>query len=289
MRLLVAGGTGTAGRAVVQEAVRRGHEVRVLTHRTDGPAAAGGDGAVLVRGDLVTGAGLAGALEGVEAVVDVSNTATAVPPARRRVLHGRHHPPRRGRRPGGGAPPRPALDRGGGPAHGSATTGPRSTRSGAWPRGRRRQGVGHTVARATQFHDFALQTLERSGGAGCWSCPGCGCSRSTSRGRGAPGRPRRGPAGRSGRRPGRPAGRAAARAGAPGRRPARGARAGGGAAAAARPAPVAAAGRRRPAWHGHVRAMAADRARGRQRTVKVLSSLACTRPSSALCANAVNV
>ena len=49
-------------------------------------------------------------------------------------------------------------------------------------RGRRSAGVGHTVARATQFHDFALQTLERSGGAGRWSW---------SRRAGPAGRPRR--------------------------------------------------------------------------------------------------
>ena len=44
MRLLVAGGTGTAGRAVVAEAVSRGHEVRVLTRGDVGrpqPADAG--------------------------------------------------------------------------------------------------------------------------------------------------------------------------------------------------------------------------------------------------------
>jgi uncharacterized protein YbjT (DUF2867 family) len=162
MRLLVAGGTGTAGRAVVQEAARRGHDVRVLSHRAGGPASAPGDGAVLVQGDLVTGAGLAAALEGVEAVVDVSNTATA---SHRRA----------------------AAFFTAGTTHLVAAGGRAGVRhhvllsivgvDGSWLgyyRGKVDQerclaarapaaGVGHTVARATQFHDFALQTLERSG------------------------------------------------------------------------------------------------------------------------------
>src|SRR5690242_19294624 len=88
MRLLVAGGTGTAGRSVVAEAVARGHDVRILTRRDVGrppPAdagaarrdAAGPGSATHVRGDLVSGSGLTAALEGVEAVVDVSNLVTA--------------------------------------------------------------------------------------------------------------------------------------------------------------------------------------------------------------------
>ena len=289
MRLLVAGGTGTAGRAVVQEAVRRGHEVRVLSHRAGGPASAPGDGAVLVQGDLVTGAGLAAALEGVEAVVDVSNTVTA---SHRRA----------------------AAFFTAGTTHLVAAGGRAGVRhhvllsivgvDGSWLGYYRAKvdqerclaarapaaGVGHTVARATQFHDFALQTLERSGGRRLLVVPGVRVQPvDVSEVAAHLVALAEGSAGRSGPRPGRPAGRAAARAGAPGRRAARGARAGGRPAAAARPAPVAAAGRRRPARHGHVRAVAADRARGRQRTVKVLSSLAWTRPSSALCANAVNV
>jgi uncharacterized protein YbjT (DUF2867 family) len=59
MRLAVAGGTGTVGRYVAAVAGRRGHEVVVLS-RSAGV-------------DLATGAGLAGAMAGVEAVVDVSN------------------------------------------------------------------------------------------------------------------------------------------------------------------------------------------------------------------------
>ena len=61
MRIAVAGGTGTVGRAVVAELARTGHESVVLAPSTGV--------------DLTTGAGLAGALEGVDAVIDVSNAA----------------------------------------------------------------------------------------------------------------------------------------------------------------------------------------------------------------------
>lgn len=181
MRLLVAGGTGTAGRAVVAEAVARGHEVRVLTRRDVGrsqPADAGTalgstapggaapgstapGWAVLVRGDLVSGSGLTAALEGVEAVVDVSNLPTA---SRRRAEEFFTT---------GTAHLAAAAGRAGVRHHlllsivgidGSrlgyyrakvAQEQRLATAAGA-------AGVGHTVARTTQFHDFALQTLERS-------------------------------------------------------------------------------------------------------------------------------
>ena len=62
MRLAVAGGTGTVGRYVVEAARGRGHEVVVLS-RSAGV-------------DLATGAGLAAAVDGVEAIVDASNPPT---------------------------------------------------------------------------------------------------------------------------------------------------------------------------------------------------------------------
>jgi uncharacterized protein YbjT (DUF2867 family) len=62
MLIAVTGGTGTLGRHVVGELERRGHEVRVLSRKSaEHPA------------DLVTGTGLAAALEGADAVVDASN------------------------------------------------------------------------------------------------------------------------------------------------------------------------------------------------------------------------
>jgi uncharacterized protein YbjT (DUF2867 family) len=72
MHVLVVGGTGMVGRPTVEELARRGHEVRVLS-RHPGP-----DNAQVrqVAGDVSTGAGLAEAMDGVDAVVDVSNVAT---------------------------------------------------------------------------------------------------------------------------------------------------------------------------------------------------------------------
>ena len=63
MRIAVAGGTGMVGRYVVDEVAAAGHEPVVLAR---------------ARGvDLVTGAGLDAAMAGVEAVVDVSNLQTS--------------------------------------------------------------------------------------------------------------------------------------------------------------------------------------------------------------------
>lgn len=60
MRIAVAGGTGTVGQHVVGQARERGHDVVVLSRATGA--------------DLTTGAGLAGLLDGADAVVDVSGT-----------------------------------------------------------------------------------------------------------------------------------------------------------------------------------------------------------------------
>lgn len=62
MRIAVAGGTGTVGRHVVAAAGARGHEVLMLT-RSNGH-------------DLETGTGLATALAGVDAVIDVTSVTT---------------------------------------------------------------------------------------------------------------------------------------------------------------------------------------------------------------------
>jgi uncharacterized protein YbjT (DUF2867 family) len=61
MRIAVAGGTGTVGRAVVAELAGTGHESVVLARSTGV--------------ELTTGAGLDEALQGVDAVIDVSNAA----------------------------------------------------------------------------------------------------------------------------------------------------------------------------------------------------------------------
>ena len=62
MRIAIAGGTGTVGTHVVEVARERGHDVIVLSRSTGV--------------DLMTGAGLDAALEGVAVVVDVASTFT---------------------------------------------------------------------------------------------------------------------------------------------------------------------------------------------------------------------
>src|SRR2546427_6694827 len=72
MRVLVTGGTGTLGRPAVQRLVERGQEVRVLPRR---PSPALRSGVAAVRGDLSTGAGIAAAVEGADTVLHAaSNT-----------------------------------------------------------------------------------------------------------------------------------------------------------------------------------------------------------------------
>ena len=65
MRLAIAGGTGMTGEHVAAVARGRGHDVVVLSRRTGV--------------ELLSGAGLAGALDGVDAVIDVTNVVTAKP------------------------------------------------------------------------------------------------------------------------------------------------------------------------------------------------------------------
>ncbi len=69
---LVAGGTGVAGRSVGAELVRRGETVRVLSRR----GGALGAGVEQAAGDLLTGAGLAQALDGVDIVIDTTDGKT---------------------------------------------------------------------------------------------------------------------------------------------------------------------------------------------------------------------
>ncbi|MGW3041259.1 SDR family oxidoreductase [Kitasatospora sp. NPDC001159] len=68
--VLVTGATGTLGREVVRLLVARGVAVRGLSRRVRD----GGDGVAWVVGDLVTGAGIAEAVAGVETVVDCATT-----------------------------------------------------------------------------------------------------------------------------------------------------------------------------------------------------------------------
>jgi uncharacterized protein YbjT (DUF2867 family) len=66
MRIAIAGGTGTLGRHVADALAARGHEVRVLSRRSpEYPV------------DLASGAGLADALAGCDALVDASNASSS--------------------------------------------------------------------------------------------------------------------------------------------------------------------------------------------------------------------
>jgi uncharacterized protein YbjT (DUF2867 family) len=145
VRVAVAGGTGLTGRHVLDSLTRAGHEPVVLARS---------------RGvDLVTGAGLAGALTGAGAVIDVANVVTT-----RRAVAERFFT--------------------------ATTTHLRDAAAAAGVRhyvvlsivgvdrvdygyyaGKRRQEdlvtagrVPWTVLRATQFHEFAGQVLDRSRG-----------------------------------------------------------------------------------------------------------------------------
>ena len=64
---MVTGGTGTLGRLVVQQLGDAGRDVRVLSRRGPGPAAA--DGVQFVTGDLLAGTGIEAAADGVPAIV----------------------------------------------------------------------------------------------------------------------------------------------------------------------------------------------------------------------------
>ncbi|MEJ3404080.1 NAD(P)H-binding protein [Rathayibacter sp. YIM 133350] len=70
--ILVLGGTGTAGRAVVADARARGLRVRVLARRLPPHGGRSAD-VEYVQGDIVTGVGLIGALTGASAVIDATN------------------------------------------------------------------------------------------------------------------------------------------------------------------------------------------------------------------------
>lgn len=142
MHLAIAGGTGVVGRHVVTEAERRGHDVRVLS-RAKGV-------------DLTSSSGLDGHLEGVEAIIDVTSVQTmsakkstqffelvtgnlATAGAKAGVRH------------------LVALSIIGAPEIDAGYY--------AGKRAQKRAVLAHpigTVVRAAQFHEFGVQTLERT-------------------------------------------------------------------------------------------------------------------------------
>lgn len=70
-RVLVTGGTGVLGQALVRELLQRGHEVRVLS-RSASPTVP--SGVTAVQGDVLTGAGLEAAVDGMQAVVHAATS-----------------------------------------------------------------------------------------------------------------------------------------------------------------------------------------------------------------------
>jgi uncharacterized protein YbjT (DUF2867 family) len=142
VKIAVAGGTGTVGRYVTELVTRLGHDPVVLT-RSSGV-------------DLVAGTGLPAALEGVEVVIDVVNTATLSASASTRFF---------------GATTANLLAEGkrAGVRHHLALSIVNAPRVAAGyyagkvlQETRIRQGaLPFTILRATQFHEFAAQALQR--------------------------------------------------------------------------------------------------------------------------------
>ncbi|SOB81818.1 SDR family oxidoreductase [Streptomyces sp. 1331.2] len=144
--VLVTGATGTLGREVVRLLVARGVAVRALSRRARG----GGDGVEWVVGDLVSGAGIAEAMAGVEVVVDCATTQRKADVAAVRTLVARAR----------GAGVRHlvyvsivGIDR--------VPLAYYRTKL-ACERVVRESGLGWTVLRATQFHDLLLRFFDAS-------------------------------------------------------------------------------------------------------------------------------
>jgi uncharacterized protein YbjT (DUF2867 family) len=157
MQLLIAGGTGTSGRVLARRAAAAGHQPRVLTRRASQRSSGEQH---LVQGDLVTGAGLDEAVDGVDAVVDLSNISTAryrsaaaffttatnhlfAAEQRARVQH------------------HVTLSIVGADRFPSAYYRAKLDQEAAVAAASTRVGVGHSIVRVTQFHDFAALVLRR--------------------------------------------------------------------------------------------------------------------------------
>ncbi|MDP9799744.1 uncharacterized protein YbjT (DUF2867 family) [Catenuloplanes nepalensis] len=143
--VLVAGGTGVIGRAVVAELDRRGHTVRALSRGGAGP-----------RGDVTTGAGLDDAMSGVDAVVDTTNITTmSGTTAARFFLAGTAHLLAAERRAGVGHHVLLSIvgiDRVPMPYYRAKLRQEEAVAAGDVP---------WTIVRATQFHEFAAQMIGR--------------------------------------------------------------------------------------------------------------------------------
>ncbi len=81
MRLLVVGGTGLVGTAVVRALRVRGHSVRVVVRNPPGTSAEGVEGAEYIVGDITDARSLRGAADGCAAVVHVAGIGRETSPA----------------------------------------------------------------------------------------------------------------------------------------------------------------------------------------------------------------
>lgn len=142
MRIAVAGGTGWTGLLVVKALRRRG-DTPVVLARSEGV-------------DLTTGAGLAGRLDGVDAVIDVTNVVTQRASTAVRFF-------------GAASTHLLAEAKSAGVGHVVTLSIVGIDRVDLpYYRGKRRQeevvrgaGVPYTILRATQFHEFAAQMIEQ--------------------------------------------------------------------------------------------------------------------------------
>jgi uncharacterized protein YbjT (DUF2867 family) len=158
MQILVVGGTGTAGRVLAARAVDAGHRVRVLTRQASHPPS--DSGVATVVGDVLDGRGLDAAVEGVDAVVDLSNPSTVrrraattfFTTATRRLLAAEaaarvgHHL---------------TLSIVGVDRFPSGYYRAKLAQEAAALAGGRETGVGVTIARVTQFHELTATVADR--------------------------------------------------------------------------------------------------------------------------------
>jgi uncharacterized protein YbjT (DUF2867 family) len=156
MRLLVTGGTGTAGTAVVRQAVERGHEVVVLSRQPSGTAERG---ITQVQGDLIDPGTLPQALAGVDTVIDCTNIATL---SRRKATTFFQAEVRNVLAAGAVAGLRRyvllsivGIDRFPSPYYAA-----KLAQEGALSDAATAAGIGHAIVRSSQFHDYAALSLE---------------------------------------------------------------------------------------------------------------------------------
>lgn len=157
MHILIVGGTGTAGRVLTRHALIAGHRVRVLTRtRPSQPLRP----AETVIGNLTTGDGLTTAVRDVDAVVDLSNTTEA---SRRAATHFFTEGTRRlfAAETAAGVRHHLTLSIVGVDALPSGYYQAKLAQERAVQTASQDTGIGHTIARVTQFHDFAATTLQR--------------------------------------------------------------------------------------------------------------------------------